>query len=149
FASAALTDFLDGLAARALDQRSKLGGYLDPLADKSLVLAAFLLLAWRGVLPPWLAILIVLRDPGIVLFCVLLRFGRGRRPVVHPSILGKAATGAEMVTVTVALAVAAMGGPTSLRVVREVLYASTAALVVGSALQYLHHERRVFRQLVK
>ena len=54
FCAAAITDFLDGNLARLLDQRSVLGAWLDPIADKAMLLSTLLMLVWLDVLPFWL-----------------------------------------------------------------------------------------------
>ena len=59
FAVASASDVLDGLVARILDQRSKLGQFLDPAADKFMVLVAFLVAAATGAVPWWLAVLVI------------------------------------------------------------------------------------------
>jgi len=85
-----LTDFVDGAIARRFDQVSRLGQLLDPAADRLYILAALLGLAWGGLLPWWLVILIVLRDIGlVVLGVVLANHGYGPLPVHR---LGKMAT---------------------------------------------------------
>lgn len=149
FAIAAITDLLDGAAARLLDQRTKLGSYLDPIADKSLAFTAYVLLAWRGVLPVWLAGLVVTRDAAVVGFYATLRLYRGYQPRVRPSLLGKAATFFELVLVGVALIAALAAHPAWAVALRDGLSVGTAALIVTSAGQYVHHERRVIRSLLK
>jgi cardiolipin synthase len=62
FGVAAFTDAVDGFLAKHFGWTSKLGGILDPLADKLLVMASFLALAWVGALPVWLVLLVVARD---------------------------------------------------------------------------------------
>src|SRR6056297_586132 len=59
---AGLTDVLDGFLARRLNQKTRLGAFLDPLADKLLMTVSFIALAVRGLLPAWLAVLVVSRD---------------------------------------------------------------------------------------
>lgn len=63
---AGASDGLDGLLARRFDWRSRLGGILDPLADKLMVTALFLTLAWLGLSPVWLTAVVILRDAVIV-----------------------------------------------------------------------------------
>jgi cardiolipin synthase len=63
---AGLSDALDGFAARTLRVESRLGAMLDPIADKTLILVAFVTLACAGLLPVWLAVLVILRDLVIV-----------------------------------------------------------------------------------
>lgn len=149
FAVAAITDLLDGAAARLLDQRTKLGSYLDPIADKSLAFTAFVLLAWRGVLPVWLAALVVARDAAVVGFYVTLRVRRSYQPRVRPSLLGKAATFFELSLVGVALIAALAARPAWAVALSDGLSVGTALLIVTSAGQYVHHERRVIRSLLE
>ncbi|HMB38925.1 MAG TPA: CDP-alcohol phosphatidyltransferase family protein [Wenzhouxiangellaceae bacterium] len=61
-----VSDWLDGALARRFDWQSKFGGVLDPLADKTLMIAVYATLAWLGHLPAWLFWLVVLRDLVIV-----------------------------------------------------------------------------------
>lgn len=149
FATAAVTDLLDGAAARLLDQRTKLGSYLDPIADKSLAFTAFVLLAWRGSLPVWLAALVVSRDALVVGFYVILRVRRGYQPRVRPSLLGKAATFFELTLVGVALIAALAAHPAWAVALRDGMCVGTALLTVTSAGQYVHHERRMIRSLLE
>ena len=65
-AAAGLTDALDGLLARRLDARSRLGAALDPLADKALIFAVFASLAAVGLMPTWVAVVVIARDVVIV-----------------------------------------------------------------------------------
>jgi cardiolipin synthase (CMP-forming) len=106
FAVAGLTDFLDGLAARLLDQRSKLGQFLDPAADKLMVLVTFIVAAATGAVPLWLAILVIGRDvilaSGGALFVFVLR-GRMGPERWRPSRIGKYATFFTLCTIGTAL----------------------------------------------
>ncbi len=73
FAVAAVSDVLDGIAARALDQRTRLGAFLDPIADKILAACALFALAARGQLPWWVPILVVSRDAAQLAGAAILR----------------------------------------------------------------------------
>lgn len=88
FAVAGLSDGVDGFLARFFGWQSRLGSYLDPVADKLLLSASFICLAWVGVLPVWLAVLVVVRDVvifgGAVAYYFLLEPFEGR-----PSLLSK------------------------------------------------------------
>ncbi len=103
FAAAAATDVLDGMVARALDQHTRLGAFLDPIADKVLAACALLALAARGQLPWWLPILVVSRDVAQLVGAAILRTMRHRIPVA-PTRIGKYATLMLAATVVVALA---------------------------------------------
>ncbi|HXD60747.1 MAG TPA: CDP-alcohol phosphatidyltransferase family protein [Lacisediminihabitans sp.] len=85
-----ITDFLDGVLARSLNQITRLGQLLDPAADRLFIFAALLGLAIRGIIPWWLVAIIVARDVMLlVLGVVMANFGYGPLPVHH---LGKVAT---------------------------------------------------------
>ncbi len=78
FCIAGLTDALDGLLARGLNQKSRLGSYIDPLADKLLLVTSFLLLWHIGAIPLWLVIITVGRDLLILCGFFILVFCRVR-----------------------------------------------------------------------
>ncbi len=103
FAAAAATDVLDGLVARALDQKTRLGALLDPIADKLLAACALVALAARGRLPLWLPILEISRD-GMQLFGSVTLRALGRDFPVSPTRIGKYATFTMASTVLIALA---------------------------------------------
>lgn len=98
FAGAAVTDVLDGAAARAFQITSQLGAYLDPIADKALLSGVFLALAISGTIPWWLVILIFGRDVYLLLAAMLLLWLTSRRKF-PPSSWGKASTFMQIVTV--------------------------------------------------
>ncbi len=103
FAVAAATDLLDGIAARALDQRTRLGAFLDPIADKVLFACALFALAARGQLPWWLPILVVSRDAAQLAGAAILRTTHHPIPIA-PTRIGKYATFTLAATVVLALA---------------------------------------------
>lgn len=85
-----LTDWLDGVVARRLDQVSELGQVLDPAADRLFIFVTLVALAWRDIVPLWLVALIVGRDVLLLLLVPrLARHGYGPLPV---NFVGKAAT---------------------------------------------------------
>jgi cardiolipin synthase len=96
FVVAGLTDLLDGLAARAAGQKSELGAWLDPAADKLLLVSTFVVLTLPNIglvnrIPLWLTVLIISRDVGIVLTVAIVNLAVGPK-TFKPSPLGKAAT---------------------------------------------------------
>jgi cardiolipin synthase len=103
FAAAAATDVLDGLVARALRQHTRLGAFLDPIADKFLAACALIALAATGRLPWWLPALVVTRDAAQLAGAALLKTLHQRIPVA-PTRIGKYATFALAATVVLALA---------------------------------------------
>lgn len=134
FVVAALTDLLDGNLARWLDQRSVLGAWLDPIADKAMLLSTLLALAWAGSLPFWLAVVVVLRDGVVLGGAGAYRVLTGRLEVA-PTLSGKAATFAEFTLVSLILADLALGP--GLIGWLEPLIVLTAILVVASGLHYV------------
>ena len=86
-----LTDALDGVLARVLKQRTVLGQYLDPIADKLLLSTLFLVLMYKGLMPTTVTVLVFGRDVGILLVAAVLYAVVGRREF-GPSIFGKANT---------------------------------------------------------
>ena len=102
FVAAGLTDGLDGLLARVLKQRSVLGHYLDPVADKLLLSTLFLVLFYKGLIPGTVTVLVFGRDVGILLVSAILYAAVGRREF-YPSIFGKANTLAQISAVAAVL----------------------------------------------
>jgi cardiolipin synthase (CMP-forming) len=89
FAVAAATDSLDGAIARLTNSRTTLGSYIDPLADKLLLVSSFLILTYLGFIPHWLAILVISRDVIILVGFLVLFMITGRSIVIRPTFVGK------------------------------------------------------------
>jgi cardiolipin synthase len=107
FAVAGATDAFDGLLARKLGQPTTLGAWLDPMADKLLVASMFVMLTLPGFnhanrLPLWLTVLVLSRDIVIVLTVAIVNMAVKRR-TFRPSMLGKVATAAFVITGVVTL----------------------------------------------
>jgi len=102
FVVAGLTDALDGLLARMLKQRTTLGQYLDPVADKLLLSTLFVVLTYKGLIPTTVTILVFGRDMGILTVAAIMYAVVGRRDF-GPSIFGKANTVAQITAVAVVL----------------------------------------------
>jgi len=107
FLLAAVTDGLDGLIARKFNQRTPLGSFLDPMADKILLTAAFITLTLNSVpvalhIPAWLTILVISRDGLIAVAVIIIHMhtGHSRFP---PSMLGKYTTAVQLILVGVCL----------------------------------------------
>ena len=131
---ASLTDGLDGFLARTLDQRTPLGAYLDPIADKLLMSSSFLVLALKGKIGWWLAILVLGRDVLLLVACAVILLTVGYRPF-PPSIWGKATTFFEILMIVVVL-VQAISKSHLLLDARQILGYLVAALVITSGLNY-------------
>ena len=98
FIVAGLTDALDGALARLLKQRSQLGEYLDPVADKLLLSTLFVVLTHVGLIPRYVTVLVFSRDLGILLISTLLFVTNTLRDF-RPSLLGKANTAIQILGV--------------------------------------------------
>ena len=136
FAAAAVTDMLDGFVARSRGTKTRLGAFLDPLADKLLLTASFVTLTYKfpKVLPFWLTAIVLTRDLLLILVAVLIMLTGGQLNPT-PTVLGKASTVVQMVTVGVALFV--VGGGHDFWLVRKSLLGLAAALTISSGIQYL------------
>jgi cardiolipin synthase (CMP-forming) len=132
-----ITDFLDGLAARLMKQQTPLGAYLDPIADKLLVITSFIVLGVIGGIPMWLAIIVVSRDVLIITGYGIMVFLTDERPEVKPSLIGKFSTLLQLFTLGVALAL--LHNPKLMNPwVRDLFIGSTALATVLSGLQYIY-----------
>jgi cardiolipin synthase len=134
FFAAGLTDALDGVLARILKQRTVLGQYLDPVADKILLSALFVVLMHQGLMPVRVTVLVFGRDVGILLVSAILYAAAGRREF-KPSVFGKANTLAQVTAVAVVLLHQFMQA-TWVVVLRSVSLWATMVLTVASGLHY-------------
>ncbi len=88
FVTAAITDMLDGLFARLTNQKTVLGTFLDPLADKFLLVTSFVVLSYYNWIPGWLTIIVISRDVIVITGWLILYLVSGISKV-EPSTLGK------------------------------------------------------------
>ena len=102
FLLAGVSDGLDGLLARWLSQRTTLGLYLDPIADKLLLSTLFLVLTHVGLMPRYVTVLVFSRDLGILLIATLL-FATGTLRDFYPSLFGKLNTLCQILGLTAVL----------------------------------------------
>src|SRR5215468_2128977 len=107
FSVAGVSDALDGVLARRSGEYSSLGAWLDPMADKLLLVTTFVVLALPGLhlanrLPAWLTILIISRDVVIVMTVAIVNLAIGPR-TFRPSVFGKAATVIYILTASMAI----------------------------------------------
>jgi len=102
FVFAGVTDGLDGLLARLMEQKTTLGQYLDPIADKLLLSTMFLVLSLTHLIRWPVTVLVFSRDIMILVVCTLL-YATGTMKTFRPSLLGKANTLAQIITVPFAL----------------------------------------------
>jgi cardiolipin synthase len=133
FFVAGITDGLDGLIARMFHQKSKLGAYLDPLADKLLLVSSFVLLGHLRLIPSWLVIIAVSRDAVILLGLMTLCFFQ-IHVEIKPTVLSKMTTLLQLLTVLLVLSTSVVALPAW---GLSILFVSTAVLSVASGLHYI------------
>jgi cardiolipin synthase len=134
FLVAGFTDALDGALARLLEQRTMLGQYLDPVADKLLLSTLFVVLTHMRLIPTTVTVLVFGRDVGILIVSALLYAAVGRREF-SPSLFGKANTVAQVTAVAVVL-LQQLDGARWVVILRLVALDATMALTVISGLHY-------------
>jgi cardiolipin synthase (CMP-forming) len=103
FIAAGITDGLDGAIARLTHTKTTLGAFLDPAADKALLVSAFIALGFMHVVPRWLVVIVISRDAVIVVGYFLLFVMTQERMEVQPTVSGKASTALQLLAVTVVL----------------------------------------------
>jgi len=134
FIAAGLTDAMDGLLARVLKQRTALGQYLDPVADKLLLSTLFLVLMHKGLIPATVTALVFGRDVAILLVAAILYAAVGKREF-GPSIFGKANTVAQVTAVALVLLHQLIAAKWVV-ILRLVSLDATVGLTVASGLHY-------------
>jgi cardiolipin synthase len=135
FLLCAVSDGLDGMVARLMNQRSKLGAFLDPLADKLLLVAAFVTLSVRGYLPAWLTVVVFSRDT-IILLGVLVLFLNRMEFTIKPTSVSKITTWLQFITI---VAVLSQAYAPSLAKFYPYIFYLTALLTISSGLHYMHY----------
>lgn len=143
FVTAGVTDGLDGVIARRT-VRTTLGAWLDPMADKLLLVSTFVVLSLPGLelanrLPVWLTVCIISRDVVIILTVAIVNLAIGRR-TFRPSIFGKIATATYIVTAVAAMLFNWRGYHSA--IVDFGIWVSLAITIVSS-LHYIWHARRI------
>jgi cardiolipin synthase len=143
---AAATDLMDGFLARSLNQKSALGAYLDPIADKLLLSSSFVVLALEGGIPRWVTILVIGRDVLILVTATVILLVSGYKQF-PPSIYGKITTGVQILMVVVVLC-AAVFNFSFLNALKYVLAYIVAGFTIFSGFHYsvvvaqrLHHHQ--------
>lgn len=144
FAIAGLTDAFDGLIARRTGQKSTLGAWLDPMADKMLAVSTFVVLTMPGLglanrLPIWLTVTIITRDVVIVATVAIVNLAIGRR-TFKPSVYGKIATAIYMLTAVAAMFFNYLGYHSV--IVDGFIWASLAITLISS-FHYIRHASRI------
>jgi cardiolipin synthase (CMP-forming) len=131
---AGLTDGLDGVLARSLNQKTALGAYLDPIADKLLLSSSFVILALSHKISWWLATLVLSRDIILLTAAAVILVVAGYRPF-PPSIWGKFTTALQILLVF-AVVLLAVTDWRWLQVVRDILGYLVAGFTIFSGFHY-------------
>ncbi|MDD2389817.1 MAG: CDP-alcohol phosphatidyltransferase family protein [Desulfobacterales bacterium] len=135
FTVAGISDALDGLIARCFNKRTVLGSYLDPIADKLLLVSAFVCLAVLEIIPEWLAVIVLSRDIVIVLGIAVFSI-TDIHVEMRPSLVSKCTTLFQIATVILSL----LEPKIKIALFSEnLLYWFTAGLTVLSGFHYLYH----------
>lgn len=143
FMTAGLTDLLDGLIARMTGEKTVLGAWLDPMADKMLLVTMFVMLTLPSIgepnrLPLWFTVLVISRDIAIVGTVAVVNLAIGPR-TFRPSIYGKVATALYILTGVAALYFNYLGEPSL--AVQGLIWASLAITFISAA----HYAMQVAR----
>lgn len=139
FIFAGISDAIDGIIARTWNLRTKLGAYLDPIADKLLLVSSYITFTMLSIIPIWLTIIVIGRDVIIgITGLILLNFIDLRSYKVRPSLLGKGTTWLQLITIGLAL----MGKKEPLF---SIILLLTALFTVASGLHYIYREIRLLR----
>jgi cardiolipin synthase len=142
FVLAGLTDGLDGLIARLYKQKTRLGAFLDPLADKLLLTTTYVMLAVLNLVPSWLTVIVLSRDVLIVLGVFVL-FMQDLPFEIRPTLASKLTTCAQIITAIVAMGTALVSPHPLLR---STLFHLTAAVTIVSWGQYMVRGVRIMQQ---
>jgi cardiolipin synthase len=144
FIVAAITDLLDGLFARLKDQRTSLGMFLDPLADKFLIVTSIIILSVYGWIPKWLAITVISRDIIVVIGWFLLYLVSGTAKV-EPSLLGRATIWVQ--SIFIAYVLMNMTFLSLPAVYKPVFQWITAGITIISGLHYVYRGLKLSRAI--
>ncbi len=134
FTIAAVSDGLDGFIARVFNQRTILGAYLDPIADKLLLSSAFVSLAVLDIIPAWLTVIVISRDVIIFMGIAVLTL-TAKTVAINPSLLSKLTTLVQLITVFAVLIESDIAG---FGYVEGVLFWTAAGLTILSGLHYIY-----------
>ena len=140
FLIAGISDGVDGFIARHFDQRSELGAWLDPAADKILLVSVYILLGWLGELPNWLVVLVVSRD-ALIVGAIVLSSLMGTAIEMKPLLISKANTFIQIALAALVLAELALIG--AWPVARNFFVYFSAILTLASGIAYVRDWMRI------
>jgi cardiolipin synthase len=142
FVAAGVSDAIDGYIAKQMGQATVLGSYLDPLADKALLVGVYITMGQADLLPSWLVILVVFRDIVIIGGVVLLHISTdGVR--MKPLVVSKINTAAQIILVTVVLSNLAFPQLEWSQFVSILIYLVTATTFASGAAYVVSWSRNV------
>jgi cardiolipin synthase (CMP-forming) len=138
FMIAGITDGMDGFLARVLNQKTIVGAYLDPLADKALILSSFITLSVIGIIPSWLTVIVISRDCMILVGISILSLMEVPFEI-KPVFVSKVTTTFQLLVVFGALVFKSYSPGFDLQSyhLTEALYMLTALLTIVSGLHYI------------
>lgn len=129
FVVQAITDLLDGFLARVLKEKTSLGAFLDPLADKAMLVSSFIVLSIKGIVPLWVTTIVISRDIVLTVGYLLICKFVGKIEIL-PSILGKLTTFCQIGTVVYVLW-------SDIRPYQGFFFYSAAALTIITGVHYV------------
>lgn len=125
----AITDLLDGFLARVLKEKTSLGAFLDPLADKAMLVSSFIVLSLKGMIPLWITTIVISRDIVLTIGYLLICKFVGKIEIV-PSVLGKLTTFFQIGTIVYVLW-------SDLRPYQDFFFYPTAILTLITGIHYV------------
>lgn len=153
FVVAGITDGLDGLLARRFNQRSQLGTVLDPIADKLMLVTAFVVLSMRSVFPQpipshlpipfWVTVAVISRDVFIVVGAAAINIMTGFRGF-RPSWLGKLNTTVQILSIAIIMFAASV--PYATGYYLPTIYATVFALAILSGAHYVFFASKILNE---
>jgi cardiolipin synthase len=142
FVIAGITDGIDGLIARITHQRTELGAYLDPIADKLLLFSAFITLAIVEIIPSWLVVIVITRDV-IILVGFLVMLLTDYHPEINPRFMSKMTTAFQIITIVLVLFT---GYYPALKQLSLIAIYGTAIITILSGTQYIYIGTRILNE---
>ncbi|RMF97571.1 MAG: CDP-diacylglycerol--glycerol-3-phosphate 3-phosphatidyltransferase [Candidatus Schekmanbacteria bacterium] len=139
FCIAGITDGIDGYIARSWGLKTELGSYLDPLADKLLLVSSFIVfsLKFPDLIPPWLTVLVISKDLIIVIGVIILHF-LINEPKIQPSFIGKCTTAVQILLIFCSLLSKTSESSLLLSTIDVTVYVA-AFLTVAAGMQYVFY----------
>ena len=147
FVIAGLSDALDGSLARILKQQTVLGAYLDPIADKALLISSFVTLSILHIIPSWLAVIVISRD-FIILLGISVLSMMSITVEIKPAFVSKVTTALQLISILLALSIKCL--PYDLNGMwLLILYWVTALFTILSGLHYISRGMKLMNHDVK